>query len=185
MCHKFLTDASFHAFLVRCDEELAREAAQSGCKRCGGRLDSSNYPRSPFGVWPSLRSYYEKRFSFCCRGCRKRVTTPSMRFCGRRWYVAPILLLVSALTSKRSKRAYTRVCKYFGIRISLQTWARWRLWWQEIFVNSSFWQQAKGQVNPCYQSGPYPYQLFYLFSGSLLRRLLLLLRFLSPMTAGY
>lgn len=183
MSHKFLLNASFHAFLERCDEELAREAVKLGCKKCGGTLHRSPYPRSPFGVLPSLRIYYEKRLSLCCSQCRKRTTTPSVRFFGRYWYVAPLLLIISALRDKRWRRSSTKLSSYFGIRLRPETWARWRLWWQQTFVETAFWQQAKGWVS--HLQGQYPYQLFCIFSGNLQKRLLLLLQFLLPMTAGY
>ena len=97
MSHKFLQDASFHFVLKSIDQDLAKGIQQQGCPRCGGALHHSDYPRSPCGVSPPFRKYYEDRLSFCCCLCRKRITPPSVRFFGRRWFPAPLLTLVSAL----------------------------------------------------------------------------------------
>ena len=96
MSHKFIFSASFHSLLIAIDRELSELTRQQGCS-CGGRLHQSNYPRSPFGLPAEFRSFYDERFSSCCHDCRKRTTSPSVRFFGRRWYPAPLLLLISAL----------------------------------------------------------------------------------------
>ena len=184
MSHKFLSKSSFHVFLLRCDQDLAKEIAQAGCSYCGGVLHHANYPRSPFGLPQSLRCYYQTRMSFCCNRCRKRTTTPSMRFMGRCRYVASILLLISALTCKGSWRNCARIRKCFGVTLSVNTWKRWCRWWRECFITTSFWQQAKSRVVSARQQSPYPYTLFILFQGNLQQRLILLLHFVLPMTAG-
>ena len=38
---------------------------------------------------------YASRFSFCCSHCHKRRTSPSVRFFGRRVYLALVLLLMA------------------------------------------------------------------------------------------
>jgi hypothetical protein len=84
MSHKLLLDSTFHRLLLAIDRELAETTRQKGCP-CGGVLHLSNYPRSPLGLPAQFRPDYDMRFSFCCDACRKRITSPSVRFFGRRW----------------------------------------------------------------------------------------------------
>ena len=81
------------SLLIAIDREIAEATRKKGCD-CGGALHQSNYPRSPFGLSAEFRIAYEERFSFCCADCRKRTTPSSVRFFGRRWYPAPLLLLI-------------------------------------------------------------------------------------------
>ena len=101
MSHKLfsgsiLSNARVWAFLKRVDEAEAEACREAGCPRCGGDLHSARYPRKPHGLAPELRDDV-RRFSFCCVDCRRRMTPPSVRFFGRRFRVAPLFLLVSAL----------------------------------------------------------------------------------------
>ena len=122
MSHKFLLDTSFHKYLVALDQDLASKAYDSGCPFCGGCLHVNDYPRQPHGVPAEHRHYYQKRFSFCCGKCRRRVTPESVRFFGRRWYVAPFLLLTSILASRPSQKKLHQIKKtlwYFNNPIHL------------------------------------------------------------------
>src|SRR5688500_17520069 len=111
MSHKFLFDSSFHTILIAIDRELAETVRQEGCA-CGGALHQSNYPRSPMGLPAAFRSSYEERFSFCCHNCRRRTTPPSVRYFGRRWYPAPLLLLICALKSHINERRLTQIKRH-------------------------------------------------------------------------
>src|SRR3990167_6787935 len=102
MSYKFLLNSTFHLLLIAIDRELAEEARQKGCE-CGGDLHRSNYPRSPFGLPAEFRNSYEERFSFCCNTCRRRTTPPCVRYFGRRWSPAPLLLLISGLIPTAAK----------------------------------------------------------------------------------
>lgn len=90
------SNARAWAFLKRVDAAEARVCRSAGCARCGRVLHSATYPRKPHGLAASLR-HDARRFSFCCAACRRRVTPPSSRFFGRRFRVAPLFLVVSAL----------------------------------------------------------------------------------------
>lgn len=182
MSHNFLRDTSFHSLLSSIDKEIADNAKQEGCILCGGPLYLADYPRSPFGVPAPFREYYDERHSYCCGNCRKRNTPPSVRFFGRRWFPAPFLILISLLQSGVNEWRIEQVKRYFGITVSESTWKRWRKWWREIFSKTLFWQQAKGCCFP--SSGTFPKVLLRLFTGELEQRLINLLRFLSPITAG-
>lgn len=184
MSQNFMFNASFHLLLISIDEELARKAKQAGC-RCGGTLHLADYPRSPVGMPPSLRHHYEERLSFCCDTCRKRITPPSVRFFGRRWYPAPLHLLVSVLMLGINERRLSQIKRYFGITVTESTWKRWRRWWRQSFALTPFWQQAKGLTPTAIEScQTVPRALLNSFQGALEEKMRLLLQFLSPLTGG-
>jgi hypothetical protein len=184
MYHKLLIDPSFHALLKAIDDDLAEITRKEACCHCGGALHQANYPRSPLGLSTSCREHYDSRRSFCCGDCRKRVTTPSVRFFGRRRFPAAIMLLISAFISSTSRRRYHQVTHYFGITMSLRTWVRWRRWWRECFIGTAFWKQAKAQLPSKALVGPFPRQLFSIYPGRQNERLVMVLQFLAPLTAG-
>lgn len=184
MSHNFTLNASQHAILLRIDDELALSTQKRGCPACGGTLHQADYPRSPMGIPAKMRVYYEQRNSFCCRICRKRTTSKSVRFFGRRWYPEPLFILISALRFGPSARRCTQIQKHFGITMSACTWKRWRLWWATVFAQTDFWKQAKGIVPISHFNGPFPRVLLSLFSGTLEEKFILLFRFFAPITAG-
>lgn len=186
MCHKFLFESSLHVLLNKIDQEFADKVQQEGCSHCGGRLDRSDYPRSPFGVPPVFREHYDERLSFCCSDCRKRTTPPSVRFFGRRWFIAPIVILISALSLEINERRLEQIKKYFGVVVSESTWKRWRSWWRNKFVTTPFWRQMKGLLPSTKEilNCPFPRALFFVFEGTFKEKIYLLLRFLAPLTGG-
>lgn len=185
MSQNFLFNTSFHLLLIAIDQELADQLLQQGCSYCGNKLHTSNYPRSPVGILPQLRHYYAERISSCCNTCRRRTTPPSVRFFGRRWYPAPLHILISALMLGINERRLEQVKRHFGITVSESTWKRWRRWWRESFSATLFWQQAKGFALKAVETKRlFPRALFVLFDRSLEENLRLLLRFLSPLTGG-
>ena len=183
MSHKFLFNSTFHSLLIAIDRELAESTRQEGCS-CGGKLHQSNYPRSPFGLPAEFRSDYNERFSFCCDDCRKRVTPPSVRFFGRRWYPAPLLLLISALMISINDNRLRQLKRHFGITVSESTWKRWRKWWREAFVKTHFWKQARGLIPEHKKPMTMARQMLNAFDGLINIKMILLLRFLTPITAG-
>lgn len=184
MSHKFLCNASLHAAQFALDQELAQSCRQSGCWFCGGRLHVSNYPRKPRGVPPPFREGYVQRLSFTCAECRCRCTPPSVRFFGRLRFVAVAAILIASLTRGPSERRCRQLERCFGVRLSVSTWQRWRRWWRERFVSTRFWMQSRGQFADPAGLGRLPAGLLGAFSGRLVERLLLTLRFLSPLTGG-
>jgi hypothetical protein len=183
MSHKFALNSTFHRLLVAIDFDLAETTRQNGCS-CGGALHLSNYPRSPLGLAAQFRSDYDIRFSFCCGDCRKRTTPPSVRFFGRRRYPAPLLLLISALMVSINDHRLTQIKRHFGISVTESTWKRWRRWWRDAFAQTRFWKKARGLI-------PEPKKMHYLprrilngFQGLLVKKIILLLQFLSPIIAG-
>lgn len=185
MSQKFVLNASVFEVLSKIDAELADNLLKMGCPYCGGKLHQANYPRSPFGLLQQFRPYFEERLSFCCRSCRKRTTPPSVRFFGRRWYVAPVFILLSVLMLGINERRLMQIKKQFGLTVSESTWKRWRAWWRHEFAETTFWLQAKGSVISHLQEKIWlPRALYRLFSGSLIEKIPKLLQFLSPLTGG-
>ena len=93
--------------LFTIDEDLAETTRQRACP-CGGRLHCANYTRKPRGTPIQLPEPQPLRLSFCCDrdGCRKRVTPPSVRFLGRKVYLAAIVKVTEKIgwdTNERFK----------------------------------------------------------------------------------
>jgi hypothetical protein len=116
-----LADARFHDLLLAVDRDLADACRTEGCA-CGGRRHMAHYPRKPRGRPCRLGPEHDQRFSFCCAvdGCRSRATPPSLRFLGRRVYVATIVVLAAILrhgvSDARLERLSQVVAGHLGVR---------------------------------------------------------------------
>ena len=91
MCHDVLQDPTFFRFLSRIDQEFAAETRAGRCPGCAGPLHVADYPRKPRGCPSAVREEYSRRLSFTCGRCDARTTSPSVRFSGRRVYLAVVL----------------------------------------------------------------------------------------------
>lgn len=146
-----LADVQFHELLLAIDRDLAEACRDGGCD-CGGVLHSARYPRKPRGrpkaVAGQLGREHDLRFSFCCAvdGCRGRETPPSMRFLGRRVYVAVIVVLIAILQNGVTDRRFERLNEV--VTVGRRTVARWRRWWREAFTETPFWQIARASFMP-------------------------------------
>jgi hypothetical protein len=181
--HVLLGDASFWAFLFGVDKEFANQARQEGCP-CGGRLHCANYPRKPRGGCENLGESCGYRLSFCCErdGCRKRTTPPSVRFLGRKVYLAAVVVLVAAMRHGPSPRRVRELSQLFGA--DRCTIARWCTLWREHFPQTPFWKVARGRFRQGLAMANFPRSLFAAFikhkdSREEWKRLL---KFLSPIT---
>ena len=203
MSHKFLSDASFHNALKTMDHDLAEQERAKGCA-CGGRLHQSHYPRSPLGIALEFRESYQERYSYCCAKCRKRMTTPSLRFFGRCWFPEFIHLLISALINgevRQLKKLCEQLQELFNISISAKTCRRWRQWWRDSFIKTKFWKGITGIIPIERLKGFFPRQIFSMapdmtevatvgeapfLSGAppFAGRLVWVLQFFTPLTAG-
>jgi hypothetical protein len=183
VCHAFLSDTRFWAFLLRVDEDLAAQVRAAGC-RCGGVLHSARYPRKPRGIARSvLGEGQDLRLSFCCarEGCRRRTTPPSVRFLGRRVFLGAVLVLILALAHGLPGRVLDRLGERFGA--SARTLRRWRHWWQEEFVATPWWRTVRGGFIPPPPPRALPGALLERFTGAdLASRLLQMLVFLLPLS---
>jgi hypothetical protein len=93
-----LADATFHQLLLAFDQDIANTARQEQRALCTGVLHSGRYRRKPCGRPAGLGEEHDWRFSFCCArdGCRTRKTPPSIRFLGRKVYVAAAVVDATA-----------------------------------------------------------------------------------------
>jgi hypothetical protein len=66
--------------------------------------------------------------------------------------------------------------------VSVQTLARWRSWWAEAFVESTFWKAARAAFSPPAAAAAAPNALLVRFAGDAVEQLAALLRFLAPLS---
>ena len=178
MCHAILQAPSFFRLLLLADEELAGEAHSLGCA-CGGILHRANYPRKPRACLSEVRADFESRFSFCCNRCRRRTTSMSVRFLGRRVYLGLAVVLASARHA-RQRPAAARLSA--ELNIPVRTLQRWRQWWHQSFPLTPLWQAACARFMPPPDTETFPASLLERFVGDAEEALLRLLVFLSPIT---
>ena len=176
-CQNHLADQQVYRLLEKVDGDLVAEAREQGCVHCQGRLDRSDYARKPRGG-----PQWEVRFSLCCarEGCRKRNTPRSVRFLGRRVYAGLVVVLVSAMTHGLKPERVRRLREALGI--DRRTLERWRQWWLGLFVNSSFWRDARARFMPPLDHPTMPLSLCLSFAVQGRERLVDLLQFLAPIT---
>jgi hypothetical protein len=179
-----LADAKFHEQLLVFDRDLAAFARAKRCRRCGGALHSGSYARKPRGGPAGLGREHAERFSFCCAvdGCRARATPPSLRFLGRRVYLATVVTLVSAMQLGLTPSRLARLSVVPGL--DRRTLARWRIWWRSTFTESPFAAVAMAAVVPPIDVAALPVSLLDRFGGGVREKLIALLRFLGPLTGG-
>ena len=180
MCHALLQDPKFLTLLLRIDHEFAAQCRADGC-RCGGDLHRADYPRKPRGCPPSMRGDCSSRLSFCCAVCRKRATSLSVRFLGRRVYLGLAVVLASASrTGFGSTPTSVRVATELGV--ARQTLQRWQAWWIEQFPLTPLWRATCARFMPPVDVLGFPGALLERFEGSPAHSLMRLLVFLSPVT---
>ena len=178
MCHALLRDPKFFRLLLRIDEELAAQVHAGRCQ-CGGTLHRANYPRKPRGCPNEVRADFESRFSFCCAACRKRKTSASVRFLGRRVYLALAVVLCSARHAGQNT-APARACA--TLNVPVRTLQRWRQWWIEMFPLTPLWQASGARFMPPVTNDVFPAGLLERFAGDAAGQLMRLLVFLSPVS---
>ena len=178
MCHALLQDPKFFRLLLRIDEELAGQARAEGCA-CGGVLHRANYPRKPRACLNEVRADFESRFSFCCHRCRRRTTSMSLRFLGRRVYLALAVVLASARHAGQTP-AVARLSTTLSIPV--RTLQRWRQWWTQQFPQTPLWHARCAHFMPPAATDGFPASLLERFSGTAEDALLRFLVFLSPLT---
>ena len=182
MCHALLQNPNFFHILLQIDIDLAAKSRADGCIYCGGTLHCANYPRKPRCCPDEIRTDFESRFSFCCNQCRKRKTSVSVRFLGRRVYLGLAVVLMSA---GRSKSAPTMAQLSATLNIPARTIQRWRQWWIEQFPLTPLWQAACARFMPPIDLSQLPNSLIERFLGSADESMRRILVFLSPLTIGY
>jgi hypothetical protein len=184
MYQQLLGDAAFYRLLLRFDEDLAAAARPLGCRVCGKRLESSDFPRKPRGLAIKLGERFAERLSFCCadRTCRKRRTPASLRFLGRKVYLAGIVVLISAMRCGPTPTRMRRLHELVGV--SRHTISRWRKWWSEWLPATPLWRDIAGTLMPPVVVADLPAALLKRLVGPDDERLIWLLRLLAPLTVG-
>ena len=172
-----LEDPAFFRFLLRIDEEFAAETRRAGCPECTGPLHVADFPRKPRGCPAALLKEYSWRFSFTCGRCEQRATSESVRFLGRRVYVAVMLMLASPPRGQ----AVGQLCD--RLSVPMRTLQRWRRWWREDFLRTPFGQASRSRFMPPLESAQLPGSLLERIAAhSPTERLAQVLRFLSPLS---
>ena len=183
MCHSVLKDSRLWSFLLIADRDLAQEVRDKGCPFCGEALHCGDYPRKPRGAPVDLPPEYRRRFSFSCSadGCRRRATPPSVRFLGPKLYLKALVILLTAMRQGPTPMGFRELHRLFDV--SRRTIARWQTWWKEMFPKLAFWRSARARFIPPLDDRALPSQRLSVFAAdSSVEKLLLLLRFLSPIT---
>lgn len=162
VCHTLLQSPQFFQFLVQIDTDLAAQMHASACQ-CGGVLHRANYPRKPKACPEEVLFEFQSRWSFCCNLCRKRSTPMSVRFLGRRVYVA---LAVVVLAVKRNKINAATTLAGEALGVPERTSARWRQWWLQVFGATALWQAQCARFIPGVELTELPQSLMARFTGT-------------------
>jgi hypothetical protein len=174
---RVLHDPAFFRLLTQIDTELAAESRQARCPKCTGPLHVADFPRKPRGCPASVREEYSSRLSFTCGRCDARTTPASVRFLGRRVYVAVALMLVSRPASGAARALEER------LSVSARTLRRWRTWWQRDLQRTAFWQSVRERFVPPVAADALPRSLLARFRGRTRHeRLEQMLRFVCPLS---
>jgi len=170
-------DPSFFKFLSQIDAELAAQTRAAGCQHCSGRLHIADFPRKPRGLPAAVIEKYSRRLSFTCGRCDSRATPPSVRFLGRRVYVAAVLMLSSPPDSASARQLQCL------LGISRRTVLRWRRWWTREFTRTRLWRSLRSRLMPPIAPTQLPQSLLdRLRSKDPAMRLAQALRLLSPLS---
>ena len=146
-------DPRLYAILLQIDKDLAAETREKGCPHCGGVLHSACYPRKLKKFCVPNDGKEIVRFSFCCSadGCRRRTTSPSVRFLGRKRYLSVVVILLGAMRHNLTQRRVEELERLVGV--SRRTLSRWQRWWQDAFPASRFWEAQQSvysaAIGPC------------------------------------
>ncbi len=159
-----LSDAGFHALLLAFDRDLANACRRKGCALRRGALHSARYRRKPRGRLCKLGEEHDWRFSYCCArdGCRTRATPPSLRFLGRKVYLAAMVALAAIMQHGITGARIRQLHK--AARVSRRTVARWRLWRRSTFPATPFWRTACAAFMPPADEDRLPASLLKRFS---------------------
>ena len=143
-CQNHLADQHLYQLLEKVDADLTEKARPGGLpalrrQPCTAAIMTANLAAARNGTL---------RFSLCCakEGCRRRHTPPSVRFMGRRVYAGLVVVLVSAMIHGLKPERVQRLREVLGI--DRRTLERWRQWWLGLFVESSFWREARARFMP-------------------------------------
>lgn len=182
MVHGYAADAKWFATLTAIDEQFAGNVKAAGCADCGGPLDRADYDRKPRGDLGESADAFARRRSFCCRreGCRHRATPPSVRFLGRKVYVAVLVVIASVLG--RERRIVGRGSERRVEGVPARTVRRWLDWWQITFVLGRFWSEAKGFFGMPVDETALPASILARFAAPASNAVTAMLQLIAPIT---
>jgi hypothetical protein len=69
-----------------------------------------------------------------------------VRFLGRRVYAGLVVVLITAMIHGLKPARVRRIRE--ALQIDSRTLKRWRQWWLDNFVRSSFWKAARARFMP-------------------------------------
>lgn len=185
MYRELLGDVRFFELLLRVDEERAAKVQALGCPHCDGPLHAAHFERKPRGTLLKAAAPPEGfavRFDWCCGECRRRTLPPSVRFLGRKVYVAVANAIATVLVRGDDRGAVRLLRRELGA--SWSTLRRWRAWWQGL-VGSAPWQRLRGQLPVDLDEGRLPGSLLERLAGSCSERMMALLRLLAVDSPGF
>lgn len=182
MVHRDGADGKLFVALAEIDDILAARVRAAGCVSCSGPLDRADYDRKPRGDLGSAAGAYARRRSFCCRrdGCRHRATPPSVRFLGRKVYVAVIVVLASV--AGRAGPLVGRGAPRRVENVPARTVRRWLEWWTIVFTLTACWQEARGFFATPVNEATLPGSLLDRLEGVKEVAITQLLRLIAPIT---
>lgn len=182
MSHITSPTSSFCELLLQFDMDTARRLRCLGCQFCGGVLDRADYSRKYRGGSGDEVPGFDRRFSLCCRreGCRRRVAAESVRFLGRKVYLAFMVILASSTATEKSLSELAR-----DSAVSRQTLARWLAFWRLRVPASAAWKGIQAMFVPPLALSDLPGELRRAFKCADLNSAnwIFLLRCVAPLAA--
>ena len=147
-------------------------------------LHSARYPRKPRGRPCRLGPEHDRRFSFCCavEAAARATTPPSLRFLGRKVYLAAIVVLIAIMqhgaTAPRMRGC--RACRRRPPdRRALARVVARQLHGDAVLADRRAPRSCRRSI-----SDRLPASLLERFAGDGAEQLIALLRFLGPITGG-
>jgi hypothetical protein len=105
----------------------------------------------------------------------------SVRFLGRRVYLAVAVVVASAQRAEASASA-TQLAQ--AVAVPVRTLERWRRWWQGQFPLTALWRGAGGRFMPPVTIERLPASVLERFAGTPAQSMRHFLMFLTPVTVG-
>jgi len=105
----------------------------------------------------------------------------SVRFLGRRLYLALVMILASARHAGRMQAA-AGLADALGVPV--RTLVRWRAWWVEQLPGTPFWRAACARLMPPVSLDRLPASLLERFGDQASAAMTRMLMFLAPITIG-
>src|SRR5260370_1507522 len=124
----------------------------------------------------------DRRYSFCCaeEDCRRRRPPGAVGLRGRRVYAGRVVVLTTVVIHGLKPARVRRIRE--ALQIDSRTLKRWREWWLDNFVRSSFWKAARARFMPPVCEQTLPLSMWLSFELEERDRLLAVLQFLRPIT---